>query len=569
MTTPTCAAEPDARLLERIDAVVARLNRARLLGAQGRLAEAAQELAALVTQHPQLAEAWRALALLLRSLRHPEAEGCLRRALQDTPADATLAAELGLLLLEAGRVAEAGAAMATALEAGAEGSILRLILGTALAGQRQHGQAADQFRGAVALAPGMAAAWAGLGSALEALDRLDAAAAALRRALRLNPQDAAVRTALGAILRTLGRDGDAELELRHALALATNQAAAYANLGALLLHRKDDAAAELSLDRALALDPALAEAQLNRGILHLTRGDLPAGWRSYGWRFAARRNAVPHDDLPLWAGEPLAGRCIVVTAEQGVGDELMFASALPDLIAMAGRVIVECDARLVSLFTRSFPQATVRPRGSPAGDAELRIPAGSLPQIVRDRLSAFPTRPSWLVPDPDRVVVWGRRLAALGPGLRVGIAWRSGLMTTERRAAYTRLDQWGPLAAVPGLRLVNLQYDDCAAELDEAERRFGVPIHRWPDLDLKDDFEGTAALTANLDLVIAPAVSSAELAGALGGPVWRFGHRDWTQLGTGVRPWYPSMRLFGPRAGESMGDVLARMAIEITRFAPA
>jgi hypothetical protein len=244
----------------------------------------------------------------------------------------------------------------------------------------------------------------------------------------------------------------------------------------------------------------------------------------------------------------------------------MFSSCYADLIARAGHVIIECDPRLVGLFARSFPTATVRAAGGAPDDFDVHVAAGSLPLHLRRALADFPARPGWLVPDPGRVASLRARIAALGPGPVVGIAWRSGLITPERAGLYTQLADWGPVFAAPGVRFVNLQYDDCAAELAAAGARFGVTVHRWPDLDLRNDLEGAAALTASLDLVLTAGTSVAEMAGALGVPVWRFGAcGEWTALGAAVRPWYPSMRSFTPAPGEGMAGVLARMGRELAR----
>jgi len=119
--------------------------------------------------------------------------------------------------------------------------------------------------------------------------------------------------------------------------------------------------------------------------------------------------------------------------------------------------------------------------------------------------------------------------------------------------------------AVPGVRFVNLQYDEREDESAAAETRFGVRLHRWGDLNLLNDLDGAAALTSGLDLVVTVASSVGEMAGALGVPVWRIGGRDWTQLGAGVRPWFPSMRLIQPRAGGGLDDALAQVARELAR----
>ncbi|AWK85853.1 tetratricopeptide repeat protein [Azospirillum thermophilum] len=430
-------------------------------------------------------------------------------------------------------------------------------------------RAVELRRKAIAAQPDYPDSYTNLGSQLQDLDRLQEADLALRRALRIDPDNADAHTARGLVLSLLGQTGAAEAAHRKAIALRETLAEAHANLGMLLWQASADApAARASLDRALELDPDLGPAHLNRGMVRLALGEIGPGWDDYEWRFRAKGYEDRPLAAPLWRGEELSGRRLLVWREQGVGDEILFASCYPDLIRRVGHLVIECDRRLVPLFQRSFPAATVRSQSIGTDgretivppDCDAHLPAGSLPQRMRRSLADYAEQAPWLVPDPMLVDRWRERLDALGPGLRVGIGWRSQVMTTERRAAYTALADWGAIFAIPGIIFVNLQYGDCEAELRQAEERFGVRIHRWPDLNLKDDFDGTAALTASLDLVLSPAMSVGELAGALGVPVWRFCGMDWTQLGTGVRPWFPTMRLFQPQPGETLPAVLERIA---------
>jgi hypothetical protein len=152
--------------------------------------------------------------------------------------------------------------------------------------------------------------------------------------------------------------------------------------------------------------------------------------------------------------------------------------------------------------------------------------------------------------------------------LVIGLCWRSRFMNAARAENYTTLDRWGPILTLPGLRFVNLQYDECEAELADAESRFGIRILR-PDIDLLNDLDGAAALTSALDLVISAGTSVAEMAGALGVPVWRVGPAgEWTALGTGCRPFYPAMRLFTPPKYGTLDDALGavgRALAQITR----
>nr|WP_295829556.1 tetratricopeptide repeat protein [uncultured Azospirillum sp.] len=681
------AAEAYARALTFApDNLTARFNYGILQREMGRIAPAANAFYAVVQADPSRSAAWRHLAICLRGLGHPDAEPCLRRALESAPADDELSLELGVLLNGRGDHAGACAVLAPAVAAHPGNAQLHFTFGTALQGGGRLQEAAAQFRLALDREPMMQGACNNLGVALLELGMTDKAVPVLRRALVLCPDDAvavnnhgtsledrydpacdfdrparwyrrALRlrpdygkalvnlagthigkretgraerlcrravaadpgsveaysnlaglllerddtagalwlyrralavdaenstalTGYGLALQILGRIEEAEAAHRRALEIDGGNAEAAGNLGMMIWqYRQDHAAAEPFMNLALSVNPSLGTAHLNRGMMRLTRGDLAGGWEGYRWRFRAKGYVNRRIAAPLWRGKEPGGSRLLVWREQGVGDEILFASCYPALIARAGHVVIECDRRLVSLFARSFPQATVRAESvDPAGremilspdrppDVDFHVPAGDLPELLRGSLSAFEPQGPWLVPDPAQVERWRERLAALGPGLRVGIGWRSQLMTADRKAAYVLLEHWGPLFAVPGLVFVNLQYGDCEAELRSAEERFGVTIHRWADLDLKDDFDGAAALTANLDLVISPAMSAGELAGALGVPVWRFGSRDWTQLGTGVRPWFPSMRLFQPNPGEGLEAMLVRMAQELARAA--
>ncbi|MBB3264384.1 tetratricopeptide (TPR) repeat protein [Azospirillum sp. OGB3] len=486
-------------------------------------------------------------------------------------------------------------------------------LGGALRAQNRLADALRAFARATVLTPAMVEAHINLSDALSTAGRLDEALAQARAALRLRPDDAKAHHTLGAALQRKGAYESAEIAYREALKRAPDNPVTLNDLGSVLLklgrptqaewcfrkalsrnpHAVEAihhlgkalqaqgryAKAEACYEEALAHAPNLAAASDDLAIIALLHGRLERGWEGHERRFAAGRVRPDRRiDAPRWRGEGLRRRRLLVWREQGVGDEILFASCYNDVIAWGGGpVTIEADPRLVSLFARSFPRATVRAETLDADgretvvppDADLQLPAGSLPALLRGSLESFDQFTPWLKPDPARTALWRERLDALGPGLKVGIAWRSQLVTLEHKGAYTTLDQWAPLFALPGLVFVNLQYGDCAAEIAAAEARFGVTIHRWDDLDLKDDFEAAAALTSNLDLVIAPAMAAGELAGALGVPVWRFGHRDWTQLGTGIRPWFPTMRLFQPHPGETFDDVLSNMARRLAAMRPA
>ncbi|MHA7062752.1 tetratricopeptide repeat protein [Azospirillum argentinense] len=556
--------ERDARLLFHLGSA---------LQGDGRLAEAVARYRDALLRDPLVAGAWNNLGVALLDLGdHAAAVRALRRCITLRPADAVAFNNLGTGLDGVDRPGEAARVFQRALTIQPDYGKALNNLGNSHRVARRAVTAAALYRRALIVQPDYPDSYTNLGNVLKDWDDWQGALRLHRHAVRLAPQSAIALTTLGLALNVLGQNAQAEAAHRRALSIDAGHAEAYANLGLLQWQSAGVVEAERTLRRALRIDPVLAAARLNFALVSLATGNLREGWDAYQDRFKAKEYRERSIAAPIWHDDGAAVSRLLVWREQGVGDELMFASCYPTLedrvtAGRIGQVILECDRRLVSLFSRSFPWATVRAETTAAdgtetlvpADCDAQIAAGALPRLLRPDLESFPARP-WLVPDPARLATWRERLAALGPGLKIGIAWRSQLMTTERRAAYITLDAFAPLFAVPGVVLINLQYGDCAAEIDAAEARFGVPIHRWADLNLKDDFEGAAALTASLDLVIAPAVSTGELAGALGVPAWRIGARDWTQLGTEVRPWYPTMRLLQPRPGETLDDVMARIA---------
>ena len=576
--------------------------------ALGRWPRAVRRLQTALILDPDFAEAWSSFGALFAAMGQADTAAlCHARALAITPplpaALAGLAAAARALAVARHGAGDPGGAVAAGTVAlvidpadavawnnlggvGEDEALFRraalsrpgyarahLNRGRAAARVKWLDRAVTQLTRAVALEPDGAEAYGPLALALRDGDRLDGAERVLQRLCRLAPDDAAAWVDRGTLEQMRGRAGPAGRLMRAGLAHDPACADGLSGLGLLCCAIGAETEGERWLERALTLTPDLAEARLNRGLLRLGRGDLAAGWRDYGWRFRAKGYGQRHPAGTVpWNGRPLSGRTLLVWREQGLGDEILFSSLYGALDRLGGPVVVEADARLVPLLARSFPALTVRADTTDAqgretlarAGAHVHVAAGSLPLVLRPRLDAFPAAgDGWLVADPVRRDRWRGRLAALGPGLRVGISWRSGLMTTERRHAYTRLDDWGPVLTLPRVTVINLQYDDCAAEIAAAEGRFGVRIHRWDGLDLRNDLEETAALVAELDLVISPATVAGELAGALGVPVWRLGRPDWTRLGSGTRPWFPGMRLWPPGQGQAPASVLPRLAAEL------
>ncbi len=241
-------------------------------------------------------------------------------------------------------------------------------------------------------------------------------------------------------------------------------------------------------------------------------GRLPEGWEAYERRFQS--GAVPREqpsNQPRWDASDPAGKTILVWAEQGLGDQLLFFRMVPDLMRAGAHCVVECDGRLVRLLERSFAGAEVVPYSTPPdprvqrADIDFQIPVGSLARWFRPSLESFPKTSGYLVADSFKVSRWKQLLEDLGEGLKVGICWRSGMTEGSRSMYYSQLSQWGPVLTTADVRFINLQYGECGEELKEAERMFGTRVQVWKDMDLKNDQDGLAALMSALDLVIPPA----------------------------------------------------------------
>jgi Flp pilus assembly protein TadD len=453
-------------------------------------------------------------------------------------------------------------------------------LGQVLRDEGRHDEALAALRRATALEPGYGANHAVVGELLHKLGRFNSARAALHRGIELGcAGDPNVWTLLGNTYRQLGRLDEAIEHLRHVVEMSGGSSYARSNLGVTLAQagRLEESLAEF--EQALAQSPDDDAVRHNAAYAHLTAGRLDTGWAL--WEHGIHGGPRGRERLPegvrRWTPDDQGTR-VLVYREQGVGDEIMFASVYGDLIATAPAVIIECDRRLTGLFTRSFPDATVRPfsydpaRGGETivpPDFDRAVPAGTLPEQFRPDVSSFPDRRSYLVPDPERVERWRERLSDRARPI-VGISWRSIVKTAERRLEYTQLREWGEILTIPGVTWVNLQYDDCERELREAERRFGVEILRWPWLDLMNDFEEVAALTSCLDHVVAPRNAVAMLSGALGVPTTMMGNAwDWSDLGTGRSPWFPSVELAVREHRNDWDGVLAQAARRVAALASA
>ena len=450
----------------------------------------------------------------------------------------------------------------------------------ALAAQRRddHAEAMRCLERAVASRADYAEAYNALGASALELGNPQQAAAHFEQAVALKPDYASAHSNLGYVLfRDLGDYEDGAAHIKTALDLKQGDSGAWCNYSMVLSHqgRLDEVISVC--DQLLAAKPDMHAARLNRALAKLKLGRFAEAWRDYEARKLTRSNYISRPYVfPEWRGEPLTGNTVLVYAEQGLGDEIMFASCLPDLIARAGRCVIECTPRLTLLFRRSFPDAIVHGAEQSATDTswlahaghiDFQVAIGSLPGFSRRQWSDFPQHAGYLRADSARVEHWRGRLRALGTGPHIGISWRGGMTSTRTPLRSMQLSELRPLVQRKDAVFVSLQYGECRAEIEALLQSAGVRVHHWQEAI--DDYDETAALVGALDLVISVQTAVVHLAGALGKPAWVLvpSVPEWRYLQSGdAMPWYPSVRLFRQQQAGQWQPVIAEVAVELARL---
>jgi hypothetical protein len=391
--------------------------------------------------------------------------------------------------------------------------------------------------------------------------RHDAAVEMIRRAIAINQNGAAYHSNLGTVLQAQGRLEDAAASYERALALQPQLAEVHTNLGNILQAQAKLEEAVASHKRALSLKPRLAEASYNLGLAQLLKGDFASGWHNFESRWLSKDFLTPMRAYrqPLWTGENLAPKRLLIWGEQGVGDEIMFAGLIPDAMRTGNRCVLDCDARLKSLFARSFPGIDVISGHNPELEFAAHLPSGSLPGMFRTRHAAFAaTRSPYLVADP---VERDRFRARYTDGRRlVGLAWHTANRNTGRYRSID-LSRFTPLFARPGIRWVSLQYGQ-HDELENQAAAANAPILIDRSVDQFANIDAFAAQVAAMDMVVTIDNSTAHLAGALGVPTcvllpfapdWR-----WLQAREDS-PWYPTLRLFRQTQRDDWQSVMQKV----------
>ena len=507
------------------------------------------------------------------------AEQLYREILRQQPRHAGALHLLGSIHLQRGKAAEALIACEAALAIDPRNVGAQQTRGDALHDLERYEPAIAAYDRCLALNPASFVAWSNRGSALLHSRRFEEAIASYERALALQSKFANPHLNRGAALQELGRFEAALASFERAIALEPNLAAAHANRGCSLdcLGRPQEALA--SCERAIALQPDYAAAHVNRALTLLRLGRFTSGWAEYEWRWRNPESALArdrrHGSVPLWLGrESLAGRTILLHAEQGYGDTLQFCRYTRLVRERGAQVLLEVPAALTRLLGGLEGVARVISPDQPAGDVDFQCPLMSLPLAFGTTLETIPAAQRYLTGEPELVERWRTRFGERR-GFRVGLVWSGGLRPNEPQwwsANARRNIGLRRLLALqhPRIEYVSLQKGQPAeAEVQELRRGGADDLRLLDQTRELTDFAQTAALIENLDLVVAVDTATAHLAAALGKPTWILSRFDgcWRWLlGRSDSPWYPSVRLFRQQTPDTWDDVVQQVRDELFRL---
>jgi tetratricopeptide (TPR) repeat protein len=506
--------------------------------------------------------------LLVQRGRREAGEALIRKAVAAKPDYAVAHCNLGNLLREKGDIDASVAAFEQAVAAKPDYAEAHFNLALYFAKKGRLDEAVVAFDRAIASKPAYAEAHFHRADALRKKGDLEKAITAYREATALKPDFGDAYAHLGIALAEASELDEAAAAYRRAIELKPENPAAHSNLGNLLIDTGEVDAAIAAYRQAIAISPDLPHAHFGLSLALLQKGEHAEAWREYEWRWKGAVDKIKPRDLPQpqWQGEDLSGKTLLIYAEQGLGDTLQFVRFVPSLAARGGQVVLEVPSRLLALLRMAGVAETMVAAGAALPEFDFHLPLLSLPSVIGLTEESIPAEIPYLAADPARVARWRERLPK--GGFRVGIVWQGFPNAAIDKGRSIPLRCFAPLAAVPEVRLISLQKNYGLDQLDALPEGLRVET-LGADFDAGPDaFLDTAAVMADLDLIVTSDTSIAHVAGALGRPVWLAlkANPDWRWLlEREDSPWYPTARLFRQRKRGDWDEVMGRVAAELAR----
>ena len=532
-------------------------NRGDVLAALGRMQDAIASYDRAIEIEPGAIDNWLNRGGVLVDLgRYDEALINYDRVAELVPDFAQAHFNRGNVLLRLGRDSDALAALDQGLTLDPVNPDALNSRGNILARSGRTSEALASFELVLSIDPANVEALINHGAIMFKLDRFEEAHASFRRASELRPHDVDALYRFGFALAALHRHEEALATYEALLRIKPDHVDALLNHGIELqqLHRDRDALA--SYDKVIAIKPDHVDAHLNEAFARLALGDFRGGLAKFEWRLK-KYKAWERDAGSAWRGrEPLAGKTLLLYAEQGIGDSIQMVRYAPLIANTGARIVLEVPTTLKGLMSQVEGVATVVASGEPIPAFDYHCPLMSLPLALGTEFETIPAQVPYLTAAPDQVRRWAARLPPTSADRpRVGINWCGNPAFRDDRIRSMTLDQFAPVLATVGIDFISL---NPGIRSEDAHRLAGQPNVSHIGADFRD-FADTAAVIANLDLVISTCTSIAHLAGALGRPLWTMlAHApDWRwALDAETSRWYPTARLFRqPSPGDWAGMV--------------
>jgi tetratricopeptide (TPR) repeat protein len=532
-------------------------NLGNILRAQQLPAEALKSYERALSLDPSSGDTLYNLGNTCLDLRRPaQAVTYFERALRHRPGAIELHNNLGTTLHDLGRYDEAVARYREALALRPDAVEIRDNLAAALRAQGELEAAQACYEGTLALRPNRLESLIGLGVVLRDRGFPAEAVARCEQALALAPDHLEARNNLGVALVDLGRPEEAVAHYGRILAQRPERAETHNNLGFALQRQGRHAEALACYGRALALKPDFADAHFNRAVTLLLTGQFDEGWEEYEWRFVVGRYDRRFD-APLWPGERLDGKAILIHAEQGFGDTLQFIRYVPAVAERGGTVVLEVPQPLLRLARTAAGVSQVIVAGDPLPSFDCHCPLLSLPRVFGTNLATIPGAVPYLSVPQDAAAAWAERIG-VAPGLRVGLVWAgTGVGAIDLRSLRSMFE-------VADVSWFSLQVGDRSGDLSLLDGVKIAGLAPW-----LTDFAETAAAVSRLHLVISVDTSVAHLAGALGRPIWLLlpKHSEWRWLlERNDSPWYPTATLFRQRNPGDWHEVARQVAAALLQM---
>ena len=550
----------------------------------GQLAQAERMCKQILRYNSQNAEAFHFLGIIAcQTGKYPVAVDLIIHAIEIDSKQSPFYYSLANALREQGKFMEAIEAYQQAIRIQPNHADAYNNLGTIFINQNRIDDAIEAYQQAIQIQPNQGEAYYNLGNALHRQEKLEEAIEAYQQAIRIQPNYADAYNNLGVVLIDHEKLEESVQIYQKTLEIQPNYADAYNNLGNALREQGKLEESIRIFQKATYIQPNHAEAHNNLAMTLLLKGDFKNGWKQYEWRRQCDNFPFEKRDFPqpFWEGTDPKDKSILVWTEQGIGDEIMFSSILPDLLNRNANVIVESDTRMVSLFQRSFPKIRFIPRQNPPNSqllnttVDYQTPIGSLGKWFRtDKNSFILNRNTYLRACPKKTSEIRKKYQELAKEkILIGISWKStGInqrQTYSKKKKSTLLEHWQPVLAQRNYYFINLQYGNVKQELNEFQKHNNLKIHQDEEINSLSSLDDFAAQISALDLVISTSNTTVHLAGALGKQVWTLLPHipDWRwTLEREDTLWYPKMRLFRQHRIGDWSDVFQQVKLALEQY---